>query len=105
DAVAKSLVAFANTSSKETGVRLVPLAAAAEPEGPSSPSVQLDTAVGAAAGVLVGALGMMTRRRPGTTVTAGAPVPPGPRTDPDPAPESAPAARSSEEPRKAGVRA
>ncbi len=63
DAVAKSLVTFANTSSKETGVKLVPLAAAAEPDAPTSPSPALDTAVGGAAGVLIGALVMMTRRR------------------------------------------
>jgi capsular polysaccharide biosynthesis protein len=63
DAVAKALIAFGNTSSKETGVRLVPLAAAAEPQAPTTPSGKLDVAVGAAAGVLVGALGMMTRRK------------------------------------------
>ncbi|MCP2308137.1 Wzz/FepE/Etk N-terminal domain-containing protein [Kitasatospora paracochleata] len=72
DAVAKSLIAFANTSSKETGVRLVALADAAEPDGPSSPSAALDTAVGGAAGVLVGTLVMLTRRRPGAaTGSAG----------------------------------
>ncbi|WP_051969520.1 Wzz/FepE/Etk N-terminal domain-containing protein [Kitasatospora azatica] len=64
DAVAKALVSFANTSSKETGVKLVPLAAAAEPDKPTTPSAQLDVAVGAAAGVLVGALGMTVRRKP-----------------------------------------
>ncbi|MGW2541598.1 hypothetical protein ACWC5I_12150, partial [Kitasatospora sp. NPDC001574] len=60
DAVARSLVAFANGSTKETGVRLVPLAAAAEPERPTTPSGRLDVAVGGAAGVLIGALVMMT---------------------------------------------
>jgi len=65
DAVAKSLITFANASSKETGVRLVPLANAAEPEKPASPSAQLDTAVGAAAGLLLGTLVMLTRRKPG----------------------------------------
>ncbi len=64
DAVAKSLIAFGNASSKETGVRLVPLAPAAEPDAPASPSARLDTAVGAAAGVLVGALVLLTRRKP-----------------------------------------
>ncbi|MFF2352394.1 hypothetical protein ACFVVL_21735 [Kitasatospora sp. NPDC058115] len=63
EAVARSLVAFANTSSRETGVRLVPLAAAAEPERPTTPSGKLDVAVGGSAGVLIGALVMMTRRR------------------------------------------
>ncbi|MGK4580466.1 lipopolysaccharide biosynthesis protein [Kitasatospora sp. HPMI-4] len=99
DAVAKSLVAFADTSSRETGVRLVPLAPAAEPEGPSSPSVQLDTAVGAAAGVLIGALVMMTRR----------PAAPGPADVPVPAPAFDPGpvmpARPSEYTREAGARA
>ncbi|WP_344443711.1 Wzz/FepE/Etk N-terminal domain-containing protein, partial [Kitasatospora nipponensis] len=64
DAVARALVAFGNTSSKETGVRLVPLAAAAAPDKPTTPSARLDVAVGAAAGVLVGSLVMMTRRKP-----------------------------------------
>ncbi|MFF7634511.1 Wzz/FepE/Etk N-terminal domain-containing protein [Kitasatospora sp. NPDC008050] len=74
DAVAKALVAFANTSSKETDVKLVPLAAAADPDQPTTPSRQLDVAVGGAAGVLVGALAMMARRR-GTGDTAAAPAP------------------------------
>ncbi|MGF1432073.1 Wzz/FepE/Etk N-terminal domain-containing protein, partial [Kitasatospora sp. LaBMicrA B282] len=65
DAVAKALVSFANTSSKATGVKLVPLAAAAEPDKPTTPSGTLDVAVGGAAGVLVGALGMMVRRKGG----------------------------------------
>ncbi|MFJ9846186.1 Wzz/FepE/Etk N-terminal domain-containing protein [Kitasatospora sp. NPDC101155] len=65
DAVAGSLVSFANTSSKDTNVRLVTLAPAAEPDKPASPSGKLDVAVGAAAGVLLGSLVMMTRRRGG----------------------------------------
>ncbi|MGW3040783.1 Wzz/FepE/Etk N-terminal domain-containing protein [Kitasatospora sp. NPDC001159] len=65
DAVARSLVAFANTSSKDTNVRLVTLAPAAEPDKPTTPSAKLDVAVGAAAGVLLGSLVMMTRRRGG----------------------------------------
>ncbi|GAA2152260.1 hypothetical protein GCM10009760_48600 [Kitasatospora kazusensis] len=85
DAVAKSLIAFANTSSKETGVKLVPLAAAAEPDAPTSPSAKLDTAVGGAAGVLIGALVMMTRRRPGAPAS-------GPASEPAVAPETGPAA-------------
>ncbi|MFF4340016.1 lipopolysaccharide biosynthesis protein [Kitasatospora sp. NPDC001540] len=74
DAVAKSLIAFGNTSSKETGVRLVPLAPAAEPDAPASPSAALDTAVGAAAGVLLGALVMLTRRKPGSAVEPALPA-------------------------------
>ncbi|MGW4893803.1 Wzz/FepE/Etk N-terminal domain-containing protein [Kitasatospora sp. NPDC004240] len=83
DAVARSLVAFANTSSRETGVRLVPLAPAAEPDRPATPSAQLDVAVGGAAGLLLGALVMMTRRRAtGPAAAAEAPVTPaGPAPD------------------------
>ncbi|SOB81474.1 Wzz/FepE/Etk N-terminal domain-containing protein [Streptomyces sp. 1331.2] len=69
DAVADSLVAFANTSSRDTNVRLVTLAPAAAPDKPTTPSGKLDVAVGGAAGLLLGALVMMTRRRGG----AGAP--------------------------------
>ncbi|MEV7188640.1 Wzz/FepE/Etk N-terminal domain-containing protein [Kitasatospora sp. NPDC093102] len=69
DAVARSLVAFANTSSKETNVRLVTLSPAAAPDKPTTPSGKLDVAVGGAAGLLLGALVMTTRRRGG----AGAP--------------------------------
>ncbi|WP_329568718.1 Wzz/FepE/Etk N-terminal domain-containing protein [Kitasatospora sp. NBC_01266] len=74
DAVAKALISFANTSSKETGVKLVPLAAAAEPDKPTTPSRRLDVAVGGAAGVLVGALAMMPRRRTGGAASSSAPV-------------------------------
>ncbi|MFJ9952498.1 Wzz/FepE/Etk N-terminal domain-containing protein [Kitasatospora sp. NPDC091207] len=91
DAVARSLVAFANTSSKETGVRLVPLAPAAEPDKPTTPSAQLDVAVGAAAGVLIGALVMMTRRRD----TGPAPAAAGPGAEPAP---TAPRPRAEETP-------
>nr|BEK68985.1 hypothetical protein KPHV_62120 [Kitasatospora purpeofusca] len=100
DAVARSLVAFANGSSKETGVRLVPLAGAAEPDKPTTPSGKLDVAVGGAAGVLIGALVMMTRRRGTGTAAEEAPAAPGPATtprpraaepDPDPADPAGPA--------------
>ncbi|MFI6445302.1 Wzz/FepE/Etk N-terminal domain-containing protein [Kitasatospora sp. NPDC050543] len=91
DAVARSLVAFANTSSKETGVRLVPLAAAAEPDKPTTPSAQLDLAVGGAAGLLVGALVMMTRRR-GEQQPAPAAVPAPDSTAPRPRAEDRDAA-------------
>ncbi|MGW7447168.1 Wzz/FepE/Etk N-terminal domain-containing protein [Kitasatospora sp. NPDC054795] len=65
DAVARSLVAFANTSSKDTNVRLVTLSPAAAPDRPTTPSGKLDVAVGGAAGLLLGALVMMNRRRGG----------------------------------------
>ncbi|MFD0276748.1 Wzz/FepE/Etk N-terminal domain-containing protein [Kitasatospora sp. NPDC127111] len=96
DAVARSLVSFANASSRETGVRLVPLAPAAEPDKPTTPSAQLDVAVGGAAGLLIGALVMMTRRRGGAEPEAAAvppaPVTPRPRTEEDPARDDAPSA-------------
>ncbi|MFJ8625373.1 Wzz/FepE/Etk N-terminal domain-containing protein [Kitasatospora sp. NPDC093550] len=98
DAVAHSLVAFANTSSKDTNVRLVTLSPAAAPDKPTTPSGKLDVAVGGAAGLLLGALVMMTRRRGGTQAPeaaaasgspdapvpaepAAAPAPPRPRSE------------------------
>ncbi|MFJ7250270.1 Wzz/FepE/Etk N-terminal domain-containing protein [Kitasatospora sp. NPDC098652] len=80
DAVARSLVAFANTSSKDTNVRLVTLAPAAEPDKPTTPSAKLDVAVGAAAGLLLGSLVLMTRRRGGPDGPGApeAPTAPGP---------------------------
>jgi capsular polysaccharide biosynthesis protein len=62
NAVARSLVAFGDAASKQTQVKLLVFASAAEPDAPSSPSRSLDVAVGAAAGVLIGGLGMMARR-------------------------------------------
>ncbi|MEV0532809.1 Wzz/FepE/Etk N-terminal domain-containing protein [Kitasatospora sp. NPDC050463] len=97
DAVARSLVAFANASTKETGVQLVPLAPAAEPDKPTTPSAQLDVAVGAAAGVLIGALVMMTRRR-GTEPTPAAVAASGTGTGPAP---TTPRPRSEEAPARA----
>ncbi|MER7771758.1 Wzz/FepE/Etk N-terminal domain-containing protein [Kitasatospora sp. NPDC096140] len=104
DAVARSLVSFANTSSKDTNVRLVTLAPAAAPDKPTTPSGKLDVAVGGAAGLLLGALVMMTRRRDGAAapdtaegaegaVPAGVPTPPRPRTGERPV-EAAPGAKA-----------
>ncbi|MDH6706190.1 capsular polysaccharide biosynthesis protein [Kitasatospora sp. MAA19] len=104
DAVARSLVSFANASSKDTDVRLVTLAPAAEPDRPTTPSAKLDVAVGGAAGLLVGALVMMTRRRveaaaptaareapesAETPAVAATPTAPRPRTEEPPAAERA----------------
>ncbi|MFJ3215893.1 hypothetical protein ACIPLC_08245 [Kitasatospora sp. NPDC086801] len=98
DAVARSLVSFANASSKDTDVRLVTLAPAAEPDKPTTPSAKLDVAVGGAAGLLVGALVMMTRRRGEAVAPAEAaeaveapvaPITPGPRSEEPPAVEQA----------------
>ncbi|MGW3181070.1 Wzz/FepE/Etk N-terminal domain-containing protein [Kitasatospora sp. NPDC001119] len=78
DAVARSLVAFANTSSKDTNVRLVTLSPAAAPDRPTTPSGKLDVAVGGATGLLLGALVMMTRRRgaPAAPEAVGSPATP-----------------------------
>ncbi|MFJ4594126.1 MULTISPECIES: Wzz/FepE/Etk N-terminal domain-containing protein [unclassified Kitasatospora] len=100
DAVARSLVSFANTSSRDTSVRLVTLAPAAEPDKPTTPSATLDVAVGGAAGLLVGALVMMTRRRGEAALpeaaepaeAAGAPVEPTTPATPRPRGEEPPAA-------------
>ncbi|MFI9161602.1 Wzz/FepE/Etk N-terminal domain-containing protein [Kitasatospora aureofaciens] len=94
DAVARSLVAFANTSSRDTNVRLVTLAPAAEPDKPTTPSAKLDVAVGAAAGLLLGSLVLMTRRR-GGAARDGAEAPEVPEA---PAPAGAPAAPEAAEP-------
>jgi len=64
NAVADSLVAFGNATTAETGVRLLPFAAAAAPAAPSSPARSIDLAVGAAAGVLLGGLVLMARQSP-----------------------------------------
>nr|BFD93908.1 hypothetical protein KitaXyl93_52680 [Kitasatospora sp. Xyl93] len=81
DAVARSLVSFANTSSRDTNVRLVTLSPAAAPDRPTTPSGKLDVAVGGAAGLLLGSLVMMTRRRGGSgTPEAADGSPEAPRT-------------------------
>ncbi|MFJ7908075.1 Wzz/FepE/Etk N-terminal domain-containing protein [Kitasatospora sp. NPDC096204] len=81
DAVARSLVAFANTSSKDTNVRLVTLAPAAAPDRPTTPSGKLDVAVGGSAGLLLGALVMMTRRRGGAGTPEADASPEAPRAE------------------------
>ncbi|MFC5907330.1 lipopolysaccharide biosynthesis protein [Streptacidiphilus monticola] len=73
NAAASSLVAFGNAAAKQTGVQLVTFAKAAAPEKPSSPSAALDTAVGAAAGLLLGGLVLLVR--PGRAATAAVPGP------------------------------
>jgi uncharacterized protein involved in exopolysaccharide biosynthesis len=54
--VATALVSFGNARSSQTRVRLAMFAEASPPAQPSSPNQPLDIAVGAAAGLLVGAL-------------------------------------------------
>ncbi len=61
NAVARSLVAFGDTTAQQTRVRLIALAQAAAPAAPSSPSRSLDAAVGGAAGLLLGSLALLAR--------------------------------------------
>ncbi|WP_052440642.1 Wzz/FepE/Etk N-terminal domain-containing protein [Streptacidiphilus anmyonensis] len=61
NAVARSMVAFGQTTAQQTHVRLIALAQAAAPASPSSPSGSLDVAVGGAAGVLLGSLALLAR--------------------------------------------
>lgn len=113
NAVARSLVTFGNDASKQTRVRLITFAAAARPAAASSPSRSLDVAVGGAAGLLVGGLGMMARQ----SRTGGGPAPsplPQPRSDSlsedaptdelpaEPAPAETPAPDSASAPTETG---
>jgi capsular polysaccharide biosynthesis protein len=107
NAVARSLVTFGNAATKETRVRLITFAAAASPDAPSSPSRSLDVAVGGAAGLLIGGLGMMARQARGGGAPAASPLPQ-PRSDSrsedapadglpaDPAPAETPAPAAGE---------
>ena len=79
DAVAKALVEYGTTSSGQTRVTLSVLAPASVPKTPTSPRPPLELAIGAGAGLLIGAL----------TVLAG--IGRGPAPAPQPAP--GPAAR------------
>jgi capsular polysaccharide biosynthesis protein len=94
DAVARALIGFGNGTSRDTGVRLVSLAPAAAPDKPTSPTGALDVAVGAAAGVLLGSLALMVRRRPADDAPAPEPAAavPAPASElaalPAPAPET-----------------
>lgn len=84
NAVARSLIVFANAETRATRVRLVSLAAAASPDRPSSPLPALDVAVGAAAGLLLGSLTLTLRRSAGGAASSAA--------VPVPRPENGPAA-------------
>jgi capsular polysaccharide biosynthesis protein len=88
NAVSRSLVRFSDSSSPDTRVRLVAFAGAVAPDRPSSPAPVLDTAVGAATGLLLGGLLMLTRR---TDDPAPADGGPGPRPSPQQAAPVAPA--------------
>ena len=81
--VAKGLISTANRHSTDTRMRLVLLSAAVPPADPASPQPMLDIAVGAAAGLLLGGLALLSgsgRTAPGRSgnQTAG-------RKRPDPA--------------------
>lgn len=67
--VATGLISTANQRSTDTRIRLVLLSPAVPPTAPVSPSPALDTAVGAAAGLLLGGLALLVR--PGPTRSAG----------------------------------
>lgn len=91
NAVARSLVDFGNATTRQTGVKLLSFAAAATPDAPSTPTRSLDVAVGGAAGVLIGGLGLLVRRRDlgGGTSLQGARPAPGPTPAAEPAAEAA----------------
>ncbi|TDU03574.1 capsular polysaccharide biosynthesis protein [Streptomyces sp. 846.5] len=113
NAVARSLVTFGNDASKQTRVRLITFAAAARPAAASSPSRSLDVAVGGAAGLLVGGLGMMARQSRADGGPAPSPLPQ-PRSDglsedaptdelpAEPAPDETPAPDSASAPTETG---
>ncbi|WP_051944524.1 Wzz/FepE/Etk N-terminal domain-containing protein [Streptacidiphilus rugosus] len=67
NAVARSLVAFGNATTKQTHVRMMAFAQAAAPATASTPSRSLDVAVGGAAGVLLGSLALLARPGAGGT--------------------------------------
>jgi capsular polysaccharide biosynthesis protein len=75
NAVARSLVKSGNDAQGTTRVRLALFSGALAPTAPSSPSVHLSTAVGACAGLLVGALLQLVRPRGGRREVPAVPAP------------------------------
>lgn len=61
NAAADSLVVFGNNQSVTTGVRLTMFSGASSPPSPASPVLSLNIALGAAAGLLIGGLGVVAR--------------------------------------------
>ncbi len=110
NAVVTSLVTYGNLEASQTGVTLASLSLATPPAGPSSPNGTMDIAVGAATGLLVGALATMVRRelKPGGDRAAEAAASSGePPREPDEAaerperrPHARPTARRRSEPDK-----
>jgi capsular polysaccharide biosynthesis protein len=74
--VANALISTANQHSTDTRVRLVLLGPAMPPTSPASPQPAIDIAVGAAAGLLLGGLALLSRssRRPATGRRADVPA-------------------------------
>lgn len=76
NAVIEAVIVSSGHVSKDTGVKLIKFTHAMTPDRPISPSVPLGTAVGAAAGGLLGGLVLLVRpRRAGWSVSAQVPGP------------------------------
>ncbi|MFJ9637667.1 lipopolysaccharide biosynthesis protein [Streptomyces sp. NPDC101178] len=76
NAVIEAVIVSSGHVSKDTGVKLIKFTHAMKPDQPVSPSVPLGTAVGAAAGGLLGGLVLLVRpRRAGWSVSAQVPGP------------------------------
>ncbi|MFD3795898.1 lipopolysaccharide biosynthesis protein [Streptomyces sp. SID8016] len=76
NAVIEAVVVSSGHVSKDTGVKLIAFTHAMTPDEPVSPSVPLGTAVGAAAGGLLGGLVLLVRPRgAGWSVSAQVPAP------------------------------
>ncbi len=76
NAVIEAVIVSSGHVSKDTGVKLIKFTHAMKPDQPVSPSVPLGTAVGAAAGGLLGGLVLLVRpRRTERAVSAPVPAP------------------------------
>ncbi|MET9551325.1 lipopolysaccharide biosynthesis protein [Streptomyces sp. NPDC006645] len=75
DGVARSLVLNGTQMQGSTNVRVVQFSRAVKPTGPVSPSAPLAALVGAAAGGLLGGLGLLVRPKRRTAEVRHAPVP------------------------------
>lgn len=76
NAVIEAVIVSSGHVSKDTGVKLIKFTHAMTPDRPISPSVPLGTAVGAAAGGLLGGLVLLVRpRRAGWSMSAQVPGP------------------------------
>ncbi|WP_103530720.1 lipopolysaccharide biosynthesis protein [Streptomyces sp. SM11] len=76
NAVIEAVIVSSGHVSEDTGVKLIKFTHAMTPDRPVSPSVPLGTAVGAAAGGLLGGLVLLVRpRRAGWSVSAQVPGP------------------------------